>query len=76
MAEDQMFDDLENMLGGGTAVTKAKAVVKPGAGLSKRGSNSRIVPLNVNDIDDLDDMYNFESKHRVPVKAQPTPTTR
>lgn len=64
MAEDQMFEDLENMLGGAgaTTVTKAKAVVKPGAGLNKRGSNSRIVPLN--DMDDLDDMYNFESRKK------------
>ena len=51
-----MFDDLENMLGGNVATgqkTKTQAT-KAGGRLSKRGSNSQIVPMN--DLDDLDDM--------------------
>ena len=54
-----MFDDLEVMLGGG-----ATQVPKPNntamKKISKRGSNSQIVPMN--DLDDLQDMYQFDSK--------------
>jgi len=75
MAEDKMFDDLENMLGGGgTAIAGSKSSAKPGTNLNKRGSNSRIVP--VNDIDDLDDMYNFESKRVVPAKTAKVTTSQ
>lgn len=37
--------------------------MKSNPGLTRKGSNSRIVP--VADIDDLDDMYNFDSKRAI-----------
>ncbi len=58
MAEDQMFDDLENMLGANPG-GKASPMIT-GLGSKRRGSNSRIVPHN--DIDDLEDLNNFSSK--------------
>lgn len=75
MAEDQMFDDLEVMLGGGaTQVPKPNnpSKVKP---ISKRGSNSQIVPMN--DLDDLEDMYQFDAKRKKAAsKKAPVPTTQ
>ena len=63
-----MFDDLENMLGGPNPGPKVES--KSGARLNKRASNTKIVPIS--DVDDLEDMYNFESKTaaRNPASAQ------
>lgn len=55
MPEDQMFEDLENMLVGAGGKQPSRPV-----GLARKGSSSRIVPMN--DIDDLDDLHQFESK--------------
>ena len=46
-----MFDDLEDMLSGGAAAGSQAKKSGMAPRLSKRGSNSQIVP--VNDIDDL-----------------------
>ena len=65
MAEDQMFDDLENMLGG-NAKSKANPMIG-GQSSKRRGSSSRIVPHN--DIDDLEDLNGFSNntnKKRTP----------
>ena len=73
MAEDQMFDDLEVMLGAPSQAQKpapASAMKKIG----KRGSNSQIVPMN--DLDELEDMHQFENKRAKAPKlpmAQPLP---
>lgn len=53
MPEDQMFEDLEHMLGQGAPSLKPPK-------LARRGSSSRIVPMN--DLDDLDDFNQFEDK--------------
>jgi len=72
-----MFDDLEVMLGGGGATQVPKpnnpSKVKP---ISKRGSNSQIVPMN--DLDDLEDMYQFENKRKKASASskRPVPTTQ
>lgn len=75
MAEDQMFDDLENMLGANPG-GKASPMIT-GLGSKRRGSNSRIVPLS-NDIDDLEDLNNFSSKRTPPpqVKANIAPASK
>ena len=42
--------------------------------LSKRGSNSKIVPVSMNDLDDLEDMYQFDSKRKhLPAPPAPRP---
>lgn len=72
MAEDAMFEDLENMLNGpstgkpaSTRATKFEigAAVVGSAGLFRQGSSSRIAPIA--DIDELEDMYDFDSKNKV-----------
>ena len=67
MAEDQMFDDLEQMLGnGGMGNGKVVGGAVKGAsragvgGIGRRGSNTKIVPMG-GGLDDLEDM-NFDSK--------------
>lgn len=62
-----MFDDLEVMLGGATQAPKGPINVGGMKKLSKRGSNSQIVPMN--DLDDLQDMYQFDSKRSKAAKA-------
>jgi len=65
MAEDQMFDDLENMLGGVAGGKGSKATRVGGKnGLVRQRSNSRIVPHN--DIDDLEDMNTYGKQHATP----------
>ena len=74
MAEDQMFDDLEVMLGAPTKASKPSNASAMKKMVGKRGSNSQIVPMN--DLDDLEDMYSFENKRanapKLPM-AQPLP---
>ena len=73
MAEDQMFDDLEVMLGAPSQAQKPA----PASGMKKigkRGSNSQIVPMN--DLDDLEDLHQFDNKRAKAPKlpmAQPLP---
>ena len=50
IAEDQMFDDLEDMIG---KPNNDPYKAKPKISKYKNGSNSRIVPMN--DLDDLED---------------------
>ena len=74
MAEDQMFDDLEVMLGAPSSQAQKQAPASPKKKIGKRGSNSQIVPMN--DLDELEDMHQFENKRgkasKLPM-AQPLP---
>ena len=73
MPEDQMFDDLENMLGGqvpGKPKNDPISSSKFNAhSLTKKGSSSRIVPMA--DLDDLEDQYDFDARKKPAVIRQP-----
>ena len=71
-----MFEDLEAMLGAPGMPPKVKG--KPGSGIrvTRKGSASRIVPMNFNDLDDLDDFHDGKRTQQPSIQKKAPPIPR